>query len=254
MKNRIAVALALCGLLACFSGSSQSQPPPSEYLTQTEIQELKACIVNYLTKKVGAPPKLQQPKLPLYKWALQVFEPAAKAKNTKQLYQLIHGFLPVLERMLQSKDAEERRGALVVLTYISTYAIDDLNDKWLAPKICEAYTLPNVMSAHLREGKYPSVTGVLMEVGYVYRLTGETEKYLEIYKFMLSHESSWGSDNSMDACRVRIAVALDKLGRQKEAIEFLEAIDPKGSLSGSRDDLLKSIKKKLPAKDKGVPK
>lgn len=257
MKHHIATVLVFCGLLSCFADTRpyDGPPNPSEFLTQTEIQELKASIAKYLASKVGSAPKLlQPPKTRLEKWALQLFEPAAKAKNTKQLYQLIHGFLPIIDRALNSKDIEERRSALVVLTYISTYAIDDLKDQWLAPKICEAYTLPHLMSAHPSERNYPSVTGVLMDVGYVYRLTGETEKYLALYQFMLSHEGGWGSANSRDACRVRIAVALDKLGRTKEAIKHLEAIDPQGSLSGSRQDLLAKFQKKLPAKDKGVPK
>ncbi|MBL8797889.1 MAG: hypothetical protein JNM56_28585 [Planctomycetia bacterium] len=78
--------LAFCALLPCFADTRpyDGPPNPSKFLTQTEIQELKAYIAKHLSSKVGPTPKLvQPPKTRLEQWALRLLEPAAKAKNTE---------------------------------------------------------------------------------------------------------------------------------------------------------------------------
>lgn len=245
MKNRIAFALALCSLLYSFAGESQSHQLPPEGLSQTEIKEMKEEIAKYLAKKAGQAPPLQPPKADVAEWSRAQFAAAEKAKNTKLLYQLIHSHLPLAERLMQSKDEKVRREGLLIVMRATYCAIDTLQDKWLAPGLAETYLMPNRELAHESRGRTPNVAEVLVDVAYVYQQLGDTEKYLEVYLQLLS--TGGGGPNAGEVARVRIAIALDKLGRYQEAIRCLEEIDPKGSLAGSRADLLKDVRKKLDA-------
>jgi tetratricopeptide (TPR) repeat protein len=248
MKRLIASTGLVVGLYVLVTTHAASVAAPNapcalQELSPTEVKELKEEISRYLDKKAGPAPKLQpRPGKNVDSWCLEQYDAAAKLKNPKLVYQLIHGHLPIAERFLQSPKKQDKQMGLDIVSIAAYRAIELVQDKWLAPALAEAYLLPNFDAANEREGQGLSKFSLLQDVAWVYKQVGETEKYIEIYKRMLAGSDS---DNTMDACRVRLAVALEKLGKYEEALRHLKEIDPKGGLSGSRADLIPIMEKKL---------
>jgi hypothetical protein len=150
----------------------------SDVLSPTEIKLLKAEIAEYLRKKAGPPsPKLVPLKIvPGDSWMLRQYDAVVQAKNPLLVYQLINAHLPLSERLMQNADPEMQREGLWLADVAALRAIDILKDKWLAPRIVEAYMLPNLWIANDRLGEFMSKDLVLGHAALVYKQAGDTEK------------------------------------------------------------------------------
>jgi tetratricopeptide (TPR) repeat protein len=208
-------------------------------LTPAEVRE---SVFGYLEQKAGPAPKLQLPVETAPTSCARQWREALKTKNPKLHYQVIHGQLALAQKMLQSKVALERVSGLTIALDTSYYAIDDLQDKWLAPRICEGFTLPYLRVASPHQQDSPSQTTVAQGAASVYRKVGDGKKLLAAYRLYLDVAST---PNTYDAALVRLADELQKQGQYDEALELADMIDPKGSLSGARDYLIGIIRKKL---------
>jgi hypothetical protein len=226
--------------------TASGQQEPWDELTPTEIKELKTAITRYLASK-AKPIFLPNPPAGMAwsNWCLKQYNAAAEAKNSPLLYQLIQAYIPVGERLMNAKEAEEKRIGLKIYFYSAGAAIDHLKDKSLAEAICEAHLLPNLHLAAEESGRFVSRDYVLSGVAYVYGKTENTQKLLKTHLTLLANSFAWGTANESDGYRVRVAVDLARLGRYGEALKYLEQIDPAGSLRGSRADLIRDYKAKL---------
>jgi tetratricopeptide (TPR) repeat protein len=245
---------AVAGLGGRVSAESYSAPEPPG----PPPAAIRKCVFDYLTKKGGPPPQLVLPKDKAPSdWCLEQYEAAVKRKDPKAFYRLLHGQLLLAQRLIEDKEQKELpwrqtpfATGLTIATYVDDAAIQHLQDKWLAPKICEGFVLPLWEVAEPNGVARASKMGIVTNAVGIYMAVGDRKKYIEAYKLYLSTAIGYHTTNSADAARVRLGAALLEEGDYEQALRYLEDIDPKGSLSGSRSDLIALVKKAMAQKKK----
>ena len=102
--------------------------------------------------------------------------------------------------------------------------------------------LPRLALASTERIDKTSAPNLITTCVYVFGESKSDADLITAYRLLL-HTSQ--EENSMDACRLRLATVLEQQGKIQEAIHYLEQIRADGDLGGTRV-VLEALKKKLP--------
>lgn len=155
----------------------------------------------------------------------------AASEDRKAIYRLVAGHLKLADTLLARDDPKRRRIGLGIARQAASCAIQKLNDHKLAIAICDDMLLPHLDDADKEHWGELNKIMVICTAGYVYRTTGQTDKWVSACRLRL--EQAYNR-NSADVARIKLAEALAARGDYEEAIRHLEGIDEGGSLAGTR--------------------
>lgn len=155
----------------------------------------------------------------------------AAGDDRKAIYGLVAGHLKLADTLLAHADPKRRRVGLGIARQAASCAIRKLKDHKLAIAICDQMLLPHLDDADKEHWGELNKIMVICTAGYVYRTTGQTDKWVNACRLRLEQAYS---RNSADVGRIKLAEALAARGDYEEAIVQLEGIDENGSLAGTR--------------------
>jgi len=196
----------------------------------------------------GAVAMSPMPTSPEFSWCQKHYEAAAKLKDQRVIYRVMNSHLQRAAQLLASKDAEDHYKGLAMIFACSWHASDKLKDRALATQIVDGYVMGYLDRANPLEQNWLSKTGLLTLATAVYIQAEDWERCVASYQEFLRHARKRSDDNTADACRLKLAYYLLKLNRPEEAKEYLDGIDPRGSLAGGADKLRPQLEAALKAK------
>lgn len=239
----IAFASALVVAAAVFGKPppDEAYPPPADEPTPAEMQ---GYVFQYLEKKVGPPgPGVLKPKEGPDE-CRDMYKAAAKAKNTRQLYSLVQSHLKTAEHRLKDKDVAVQRVGLAIAAAAGECAVHDLKDNWLGPHVAEAFVMPYLDLANTDTTTLDNAVDMVQSAWVIFRDSGDKKRTIKACERYVDIAASVSS-NALDGARIHLAVALENDDQLNAALKVLESVDPKDSLSGSREDLLRRVKGKI---------
>lgn len=161
---------------------------------------------------------------------------AEKYQNTgltkPKQYGMIAMDLKNARSLLTRSDGYARRNGLGMALETARVAFWNLRDYRLSALICDAYAIPYLGVAHPDPTNGMSKQDILPEIATRYFEAKEIAKFTECYRLLLECAPN---RNTADAARMRIAQGLELQGNIREAIEYLEQIDPQDSMRGARE-------------------
>ena len=243
---------------ALLPAEEQDQPAPIQepfqrpvakpYFTDLDPKAVKALqqeIRQYLLKKTGknAAGTALPAKSP-WVWCSEQYDAVPK-QDPKILYGLIAEHVAIADnRFLKSKDVDERRKGLGMVSEAGQCASQRVKDHVLAVKICEGYLMPHFEAADERHWKYLGRQNILEVMMDIYAEAKDPKKMIEIGKLLLANAPN---RNTADGARLRLAQLLDQQGDYREALRYLKEIDEDAGVGGARR-LIPIIEKKLKMK------
>ncbi|MCE5197367.1 MAG: hypothetical protein ABFD54_17580 [Armatimonadota bacterium] len=185
-------------------------------------------------------PPLQPIDPPFTQWTCAK-EYRELAKQPEQLDERMSMNMGKASRMLDSPNIEHRRIGLGVMLGAAMCASQQLGNNEQAMGICEKFILPNLNAINKDQYEYLGKSNVLDRVVTIYSKAGQYEKAVSVLKLMLNDDSA---GNTADSIRVRLAKALEQLGKIDEAISYLKEIDDNGDVAGAKE-YIAELKKEL---------
>jgi hypothetical protein len=214
-----------------------------------EPEDVPQAIHRYLVQKVGGTtPMSQVPGASPIGWCQKQYDAAAKTKDPKVLYRLVDSHLLRAGELFKSKKKEDHYTAFGMVIAVELCCADKLKDKWLTGAVADGYLMANLGLAHESEQNYLGRQNLITYAIAFYGQSGEDLKYIKGYKALLEIAISRSDDNSADAARLKLGEALLKQGELQEALEYLQAVDPRGSLSTGAAQLAAKVRKAIEAK------
>lgn len=194
--------------------------------------DAKRELFRYLDEQGGQDVAVPQPAAvqPAY-WYECPRQYRAAGDDRKAIYSLVAGHLKLADTLLARADPERRRVGLGIARQAASCAIRKLNDHKLAIAICDQMLLPNLDAANKEHWRQLNKIMVICTAAYVYRITNQTDKWVNACRLRLEQAYS---RNSADVARIKLAEALAARGDYEEAIVQLEGIDENGSLASTR--------------------
>ena len=216
-------------------------PPASQPKAVPGLAKRRAELRAYLQKNAGVRP--EKPAVPQGKPAdywncLQQYD-AAKG-DKKRLFALIAEHLRLAEALLEQESPDVKQSAMGVFLLAARCADERLHDHALAAELCDVWLLPNLELAHPVPWKHLSKQTFIEQAAHVHWRAKHYEQVVEIARLWIK---SAPNQNVEDAGRLKLARALDELGRTAEAIAVLKEIKDK-SLQADKD-LIPALAAKL---------
>lgn len=160
--------------------------------------------------------------------------------DKKRLFALIAEHLRLAEALLEQESLDVKRSAMGVLLLAARCADERLHDPVLAAELCDVWLLPNLELAHPVPWKHLSKQTFIEEAAQVHWRAKHYEQVVEVARLWIK---SAPNQNVEDAGRLKLARALDELGRTAEAIAVLKEIKDK-SLQAEKN-LIPALEAKL---------
>ena len=215
---------------------------------EQDPEEVRKAVHGYLVKKGGPSQMSQMPNQSPISWCQKQYDAAAKTKDPKALYRLVDSHLLRAGELFKSKKKEDHYTAFGMVIAAGLCSADRLKDKGLTIGVADAYLMPNLGLAHESDQNYLCKQNLLTYALAFYGQSGADQKYITGYKSLLEIAVARGDDNTADAARLKLSEALLKQGELHEALQHLQSVDPRGSLSTGATQLIAKVRKAIEAK------
>ena len=149
-----------------------------------------------------------------------------------RVYAAMSRDLAIADRLLTAENPVVRRSALGIACSIITHSNLRFKDFKLSVAVADAYLLPNLDMADTRRDQFLSQNSLLWKMIVAYSKGNELAKLQHAAELALEDANSL---NSQDACRLQIAVALQRQKKYDEAIVRLKEVTDSALVNGAKE-------------------
>jgi len=146
-----------------------------------------------------------------------------KATTYSQMYNLLGQMLYVAKKLLEEPDSQRKRMGMWACSQAANFALNYIENQWLAARICEAYLLPNLHLANDPAPKTPlNPANLLLQCGTIFQAAGERDNYFLAMEMSIKKATS---PSTKDYACYYLGREYEQAGRYDDALRIFRSMN-----------------------------